>query len=489
MNQYILTLDIGTTSTKAFAFLQDGTVIASFKKEYPTFYPSFGCVEQNPLKIFEAVKESILVILNQVKGQQPLAISFSCAMHSTMVVDLNGEPLTELIIWADNRSNYQALTLKASEQGDSIYKLGGTPIHAMAPICKILWLKQHEPSIFNRAFKFISIKEYIFYKLTGEYVIDFSMASATGLLDTQKLNWNEEALNLCEIKSAQLSKLHDPKQKFFIGQAEATDLGIDVSVPLIIGSTDGCLANLGSNAINEGSMAITIGTSGAIRMASQTFKVDGQQRAFCYFLAQEKFIIGGATNNGAVLLDWFMKHIQNQEQLIEDFIEDAFSVSKTEGLIFLPYLMGERAPIYNADARGAYIGISINHTQAHFKRALLEGICYAIKSIVVSIEEVFKPTLTASVSGGFIKSTKWVQLLSDVLGKPLCVDAATDASSVGAAMLGFQAMGKEYQLKIDPAAKTFYPSVENTAHHNKHYKVFQSVYASLKDDFPKLKSL
>jgi len=488
VNQYILTIDIGTTSTKAYGFLQDGTAIASFQKSYPTFYPQTGYAEQNPDEILEAVKESILAIINQLDGQQPLAISFSCAMHSFMAVDDLGNPLTQLIIWADNRSNIQAEQLKTSHQGDSIYKIGGTPIHAMAPICKILWLKQNEPHIFRTAFKFISIKEYIFKKLTDEYAVDYSIASATGLFDTQQLNWNGEALNLCEIDSTRLSLLVDPLERFFIKPDLANTIRLDAIVPLIIGSSDGCLANLGSNAINEESMAITIGTSGAVRMTSNQFRVDELSRTFCYFLAHDKFIIGGATNNGAVLLTWFTDHLQNQKQSIEDFIEDAFSVSKTEGLIFLPYLMGERAPIYNADARGAYIGISINHNQAHFKRALLEGICYAIKSIVVSVEAVVKPASHVSVSGGFIQSDKWVQLLSDVLGKSLNVDASTDASSIGAAVLGFQAMSEEHNFKRG-STKTYYPTAESTDYHNHQYALFQSLYSSLKGDFSKLKSL
>jgi gluconokinase len=488
VNQYILTIDMGTTSTKAFAFLPDGTPIARFHKSYKTFYPQAGYAEQNPDEILIAVKESLSAIRIEVGGIQPLAICFSCAMHGLMAVDETGKPLTQLIIWADNRSNEQAIALRASPQGGAIYKVGGTPIHPMAPVCKILWLRQHAPTIFNRASKFISIKEYLFHHLTGEFVVDYSIASATGLFNTQQLNWNEAALNLCGIAPSKLSRLCDPKHEFFITQSKAAEWGIESHIPLIIGSSDGCLANLGSNALNEGAMAITVGTSGAVRMASQRFLVDAFGRTFCYFLAHDKFIVGGATNNGAVLLNWFTKQLLQQEQSIEDFISDAFSVSKTEGLVFLPYLMGERAPIYNADARGAYVGISISHTQAHFKRALLEGICYALKSIVVSVENTVGPASYITVSGGFVQSGQWVHLLSDVLGKPLRVDTLTDASSVGAAMLGFEAIGKEHTFKHE-CTKIYYPSAENNAHHNHQYAAFQSLYASLNKEFTTLKLL
>lgn len=485
MDQYIITIDIGTTSTKAFAFLPDGFVLASFQKTYPTSFAHLAA-EQNPEEIFEAVNECVSHILSQVIGAKLVAISFSSAMHSFMAVDADGNPTTPLIIWADNRSEHQASKLKAIPLGDKIYKLGGTPIHPMAPICKLLWLREEERDIFKKAAKFISIKEYILFKLTGEFAVDYSIASATGLFDTKELQWNAEALDFCGITATQLSTPYPPEQAFSLNAA--TTKVFDVDVPLIIGASDGCLANLGSNATELGSMAITIGTSGAVRMASSNFKTDALQRTFCYYLSVDMFIVGGATNNGAVLLNWFSEYIQNNTQTAEAFVNDCFSVPSSEGLIFLPYLNGERAPVYDPNARGAYVGIAIHHTQAHFKRAMLEGICFAIKSIVNSVEAVVMPSTNISVSGGFIQSDKWVQLLCDILDKPLYIDVNADASSVGAAILGFKALGIERQF-LKKADTAFYPDKNKTTYFEKKYEVFASLYSALKSEFVKMKAL
>jgi gluconokinase len=235
-------------------------------------------------------------------------------------------------------------------------------------------------------------------------------------------------------------------------------------------------------------MAITIGTSGAVRMAAAQFKVDQQQRTFCYYLSNKKFIVGGASNNGAVLLNWFGNSLLMSHQSAEDFLRDAFSVASTEGLIFLPYVMGERAPLYDANASGAYIGLTMKHNQAHLKRALIEGISFAIKSIVISVEEVVTPANRISVSGGFIQSQAWVQLVCDVLGKPLEMDSNEDASSVGAAMLGFKALGIEASF-APQSTKVFSPDLSKHEYFKKEFAIFQSLYIALKDEFKKIKQL
>ncbi len=487
MNQYILTIDIGTTSTKAFAFIPKGLALGKYQQPYPTSYPQPNFAEQSPDEILSAVKNSIKYLVDKI-GYQPLAIAFSSAMHSIMAIDRNGNALTQLIIWADNRSELQAEEIKNSDLGKEIYEQGGTPIHPMSPLCKLRWLKEKQPEIVERADKFISIKEYVCFKLTGEYVIDYSIASATGLLDTKNLIWNSNALRYCGISSHQLSTLCDTEHKLNLQPSVATELGLSIDIPIIVGASDGCLANLGSNTLNIGDMAITIGTSGAVRMASSQFTVDPLQRTFCYYLSKEKFIVGGASNNGAVLLNWFNNSLLMNTQSAEDFINDCFSVPSSEGLIFLPYVMGERAPLYDANARGAYIGLTIKHNQAHLKRALIEGICFAIKSIVMSVEEVVTSANRISVSGGFIQSQAWVQLLSDVLGRPLEIDGNEDASSVGAALLGFKALGIE-ALFTSQSQKVFYPNMNNHDCFNKEFIIFQSLYFSLRDEFKKIKRL
>ena len=491
MTPFILAIDIGTTSTKGLAVTPSGAVFASFSKGYPTHYPKPGFAEQDPEVIFQTVVEVIQTTALKVGNSKSLlGVSFSCAMHSIMAVDNLGKPLTQLIIWADMRSTLQADALKLKPESSSIYHQSGTPIHPMSPLCKLVWMKEEQPELFSSTHKFISIKEYIFFKLFGEYKVDYSIASATGLFDTNNLVWSSEALREAGVNSTKLSQTVSPYSQFKSLQPElAAKLGVQSNTPFIIGASDGCLANLGSDAMDEGDMSITIGTSGAVRMVSREYKKDEQQRIFNYRLDEHVFIVGGATNNGAVLLSWFAENIEKVKHDAKAFDVDAFSITDTEGLIFLPYVLGERAPIYDAYAKGVFFGVGIHHKTAHFKRAILEGICFEIQSIAQAVEESVGPVKHVIASGGFTKSDLWVQLMADVLGKTVEVDSRSDASAMGAAIMGFKALGLTYTPLSDKKPKIFIPHETSHQRYLKAFELFKSLYRNLKTDFPKLKDL
>ncbi len=491
MIPFILAIDIGTTSTKGLAVATDGTVLASFNKPYPTFYPHPGYAEQNSDTIFNAVVEVIQTTLVKTGNSKALlGISFSCAMHSLMAVDKSGKSLTPLIIWADMRSTIQAEALKLKPESKAIYEQSGTPIHPMSPLCKILWMKEEQSRLFSATHKFISIKEYIFFKFFGEFKIDYSLASATGLFDNRNLKWSQLALDAVGIDSDKLSQPVSPYHQFTNLKTEiATALSIASTSPFIIGASDGCLANLGSGAMEEGDLSITIGTSGAVRMASERHKKDEKQRIFNYRLDEQYFIVGGATNNGAVLLSWFAENFEKVKSDAKVFDAEAFSVADTEGLIFLPYVLGERAPIYDPHAKGVFFGVGIQHKLAHFKRAILEGICLEINSIVRAVEETVSPAKHVIASGGFTKSDFWVQLMADVLGKTVEVDSKSDASALGAAMMGLKSLGIAYVPPANNKARIFNPDEKKHQAYSKKFILFESLYKNLKTDFLHLKNL
>ena len=491
MTSFILAIDIGTTSTKGLAVAPDGIVLASFNKPYPTFYPSPGYAEQNPETIYNAVCEVIQTTLTKSGNSNNLVgISFSCAMHSLMAVDKTGKPITPLIIWADMRSTIHADELKLRPEAQAIYEQSGTPIHPMSPLCKILWMKKELPVLFSSVHKFISIKEYIFFRFFGEYKIDYSLASATGLFDNNNLRWSQVALDAIGIDSDRLSQPVSPYHQFINLKSEiAGAMGVGYSTPFIVGASDGCLANLGSGAMEEGDISITIGTSGAVRMASSSYKNDQRQRIFNYRLDEQQFIVGGATNNGAVLVSWFAENFEKVKSDAKAFDAEAFSVGNTEGLIFLPYVLGERAPIYDPHAKGVFFGVGIQHKLAHFKRAILEGICLEIYSIVKAVEETVCPAKQVIASGGFTKSDLWVQLVADVLGKTVKVDSKSDASAVGAAMMGFKSLGIAYTPPANNKAICFTPNEKNHQRYRKKFILFESLYRNLKTDFLQLKNL
>ena len=437
---YIIGIDIGTTNTKAVAFTDMGAVLADASSSYTAFTGEEDIYELDPRHLWDAVIEVLLEVLSRTSDRKGLAgVSFSCAMHSLIAVDRKGELLTRAITWADSRSKLFADRLKGSEAGRRIYQHTGTPIHPMSPLCKLLWLREKEPDIFRRTAKFISIKEYIWWKLFGKYQVDHSLASATGLFDIYQFTWYKESLELAGIREDQLS---DPVTCMHIETARGIE-GVADGLPFIIGGRDGCLANLGSGVVKPGETALTIGTSGAIRMTAQSPAYDAEERIFRYVLTRDLYVCGGATNNGGGAVQWFASNFGGGRS-VEDLVRGAWDVAGSEGLIFLPYLLGERAPIWNADARALFFGIRASHGQAHFMRAVLEGVCFSLRQVGASLEETIGPIKHIYASGGFTHSPLWLQMVADVFGRTVYTTSGADASAIGACIIG------AYALKIIP---------------------------------------
>jgi len=353
---YYLGIDIGTTSSKAVAFSETGEVIANYSFAYGMLHPLPGYSEQDPDEILRAVINGINKVVQLFAPDLPLFISFSAAMHSLIAVGENGNLLTQCIIWADNRADLIAQKLRGSKEGKKFYETSGVPIHSMSPLCKLLWLRENQPDIFNTAFKFIGIKEYIFYKLFNDFIVDSSIASATGLLNSKTLQWDNDILQFTGINPSRLSTVVSPKSVFYYNNS-FPDLSISKKVPFVAGASDGALSNLGTGATGSNAMAITIGTSGAARMVISGTKTDSFMRTFCYHLKDNLYIAGGANNNGAVVLQWLKESLLQTNDDYDQLFEQAKAVAAgSNDLLFLPYLLGERAPIWNANAKGVYFG-------------------------------------------------------------------------------------------------------------------------------------
>jgi gluconokinase len=495
---YIIGIDIGTTSTKAVAFTTGGDVLANAHVSYSPISSQPGYHELDTTVLLQAVIRTLKDVLEKTKAITGLSgISFSCAMHSLIAVDKDGQVLTNAITWADMRSKDVAAGIKNTDWGNRIYQYTGTPIHSMSPLCKITWLKENEPAIFSKAYKFIGIKEYIWLHFFGKYLIDYSLASATGLFDIYQFKWYDEALELAGISADHLSLPVSPTHiETGINRKYQTALGLTQDIPFIIGGSDGCLANLGSNAMRPGDASLTIGTSGALRMTSTMPKHDPKQRIFNYILTEHLFVSGGAVNNGAVVVQWFVENFMNKPLSDgKDFsamVEEADAiVAGSGGLLFLPYLSGERAPVWDADARGVFFGISSKHTQQHFMRAVIEGISFSLYQVGVSLEETIGPINDIYASGGFIQSKFWLQLIADMFNKKVYITNTTDASAIGAAMLGFLASGLinniEELQKILTIRQVFEPDANRHAVYQKNFLIFTSLYDKLKDEFKELR--
>jgi gluconokinase len=452
---YYLGVDIGTTSTKAVLFDDKGSVMSVHHKEYPLYSPSPSIAEQDPEEIFRAVKEAIKVTLQ--KGEIPQEklelVSFSSAMHSLIAMDAQGKPLTRCITWADSRATEWAEKIKNDLNGLEVYKRTGTPIHPMSPLAKIAWLRTDHPEIFAKTEKFIGIKEYIFYKFFNQYVIDHSIASATGMFNLQQLAWDKGALQIAGITEKKLAE-PVPTTYYLKGiKAEyAAELGISSATPFVIGASDGVLSNLGVNAIDPGVVAITIGTSGAIRTVTDKPVTDPKGRIFCYALTDKHWVVGGPVNNGGMTFRWVRDELASSEvetakrlgiDPYEVLTKIASRVSPgADGLLFHPYLAGERAPLWNANARGSFFGLGLHHKKEHMIRAVLEGVIFNLYTVMLALQELIGVPSKIQATGGFARSELWRQMMADIFNQEVAVPESFESSCLGAIVLGMYALGK-----------------------------------------------
>ena len=493
----IIGVDIGTSATKAVAFRASGRVVAHEQVDYGLLNPQPGWFEQDPAVLFDAVVKAIGKLIKGFVGNEAktehMAIGFSSAMHGLIAMDAHDQPLTNCIIWADTRSAPYAKALNGTPEGLDIYMKTGTPVHAMSPLCKLCWLRTEEPVIFKASRKFISIKEYVFYRLFGRYVVDESIASATGLFDIHAFQWYGPALTLAGISAAQLSE-PVPITYTLTGLDEAmvNAMGIPADTPFVVGGSDGCLANLGAGAVNPGEAAVTIGTSGAIRMASEVPQTDPKARTFCYMLTNRLFVVGGAVNSGGMVFRWYRDNFDldsdSGQEAYQRLIAEASSVPPgADGLLFLPYLAGERAPHWNADAKGVFFGVQLHHTKAHFTRAVLEGIVYGLYSVGMALEEAAGPIKVIHANGGFARDSRWVQLLADVFNKRVLVsDEGVQDAAKGAYMVVLNALDKTHGFDVaDSQSRHMIYEPDVQAHHRymESFALFGRLYDRLKDEF------
>ncbi|RBW69300.1 gluconokinase [Bacillus taeanensis] len=503
--QYVIGLDIGTTSAKVVLFNYLGNAISEHEIEYPLSHPSPGWVEQNPDEIERAAVKAIHTVVqqSQIETEEIAAVGISAAMHSLICLDKNNNPLSPSITWADCRSVEQTEQLQQGK-GIEIYLKTGTPIHPMSPLSKLIWMKENHYEPYLKAKKFVSIKEYLLLKWFGICGADYGIASASGLLNMHTLDWDEEALELAGISREQLFQPVPPTETYQELRGEiAQQMGIRNDLPFVIGSSDGPLANLGIGAISDGDIAITIGTSGAIRQMVSTPQTDHHQETFCYAFTNDMYVIGGPTNNGGIVLRWLKETLGELEMVKalednQDPYELLTALAKkvkpgSEGLLFLPFLNGERAPHWNANAKGSYIGLTQSHKKEHLLRAGLEGVIFNIYQIGETLERLSGTSNRLLASGGFARSPLWLQILADIFGKEVYVPESHQSSAWGAAWTALYAVGEvdsfEEIKNFIPMRNSFIPNEKNHEIYKRLYTAYKELYPSLKSHFETLSKL
>lgn len=451
---YTLGVDIGTTSVKTVLYDIHGKVHGYSNDGYPLYQDTPDMAEEDPEEIFSAMSDGITEILRKanLKKGELKGVAFSCAMHSLILLDEDHKPLTRAITWGDNRAVKYADELKHSPEGMEIYQHTGTPIHPMTPLTKLIWLRNDYPDLFKKARWFVGIKEYILYKLFGVLKEDYSIANATGMFNIYNLDWDDQALKIAGVTRDQLPELVDTTYQLTgMHEEYAKVLGIDIKTPFIIGASDGPLANLGVNAIQPGVVAVTIGTSGAVRVVTDKPKTDPKARVFCYYLAKNMWVVGGPVNNGGVVFRWVRDQLCAPEKVTAEQMHiDPYDLlteiaakipAGSDGLLFFPFLGGERAPIWDANARGSFFGLNRTHTRAHMIRAVLEGIVYNLYTVMLALEEVVGRPKSIQASGGFARSALWRQMLTDIFEQDVAIPESFESTALGAATLGMYSLG------------------------------------------------
>jgi gluconokinase len=451
----VVGVDVGTTATKAVAFDAAGRQRGSADARYPLLEPAPGRAEQDPGVVVDGALEAIRVAVAQARtnGASVAGLALSAAMHALIALDAEDHPLTRLITWADTRASTQAQRLRAEHP--DLHDRTGTPIHSMAPLPKLVWFAENEPETFAAARRWVGVKELVVARLTGTYALDHSTASGTGLLNLETLDWDRGALAAAGIGSDRLAALVPATERLELRADVAAALGLDRDVPLVVGAGDGPSANLGVGAVAPGIAACSIGTSGALRLTTQRPAVDRARHLFCYALTPGRWIVGGAISNGGVVLQWAGAALapdlgEHAEAQLIALAEDVPPGS--DGLLMLPYLLGERAPLWSGSAPAAYVGLARHHGRGHLVRSALEGVCQQLRLVLDAIRDAGNEVTEVRATGGFARSALWRQMLADVLDAPIGFAASEEGSARGAAILGLQTLG--LADRIDAAEPT-----------------------------------
>lgn len=454
------------------------------------------------MQLYESVEKVIHDTAAQLryKNKELVGIALSTIMHSFAAFDENFEPLMDFATWADSRSAEIVREMKGDEKlCRKFYERTGCPIHACYPLAKVIWLKRHMPDVFKRMRYVVSIKDYLFKKFTGEWLIDHSTASTSGMYNEKLMDWDDDIISYAGISREQLPNVVSTTYKSQLTGDEASRLGLVKGLPVVIGATDGVLVNVGIGAVRPGQLSATIGTSGALRMLTPKPMVDSKMRTWCYNLVDDMWVAGGAINNGGMILRWVRDKVchyteAQMEQLKVDgydlmTMKAAHVPAGAKGLIMLPFFTGERAPYWNSELRGLIFGLSLNHSRSHMIRAAMEGICYSMNAVMAALRD-FGEVKDIRVSGSFTKSELWLQILSDVLNEKLCLPSNSEGAAFGAAVLGFIADGRINSIAdtadIVRVKKEYLPNIENKATYQKMYSIFERLYEKLQPEFAEI---
>ncbi|MFN8205050.1 MAG: gluconokinase [Solirubrobacteraceae bacterium] len=439
--QVVIGLDVGTTGVKAVAFGVDTPWRQVAIREYPLLEPAPGQAVQDPTVVLDAVAAALAECVAAVAPAEVLAVSVSAAMHGLLALDAARRPLTPLITWADARAGDQAWALRSTGRAQDLHALTGAPVHPMTPLTKLRWFAEHDPATMRAARWWAGLKDYVLLWLTGELVTELSSASGTGLLDLAARTWSPVALEVAGVGADRLPPILATTATRPLAPGAAARIGLPAGTPVVLGAADGPLGNLGTGATAPGVASLSLGTSGAVRMVVAEPQVDGDRTLFCYALTDAMWVVGGAISNGGIVVRWAREALAPDVGGDAAILELAAAVpAGSEGLVMLPHLLAERAPLWDPDLPGAYLGLRRRHTRAHLVRAAVEGVCRQMRLLLDRLDDV-SAVRAVRVTGGVFGAALWRDVMAAALARPIHVVGDADGTALGAAALGLFALG------------------------------------------------
>ncbi|MBO5271049.1 MAG: xylulokinase [Clostridia bacterium] len=492
-NTYLIGIDVGTSGTKSVLFLTDGTVVASAMREYPMEQPQNGWAEQDPAFWWNAVKETLKEITKHADGKIA-AVGLSGQMHSLVLLDENGNVLRPSILWCDQRTAKECEEIEETVGHDRLIEITANPALPGFTASKIRWIKKHEPEIYARTAHILLAKDYIRWKLTGEYATEVSDASGMQLLDVKGRCWSAALCAQLGVDLSLLGKVYESADVTgYITKEAAEVTGLPCGIPVAGGAGDNAAAAIGTGVCRDGKAFTTIGTSGVVFAHTSTPIIDpkGRIHTFCAAVPRTWHVMG-VTQAAGLSLNWFRRNFAPDVSYKE--IDEACAALPigAERLLYLPYLMGERTPILDSDARGAFIGLSAIHTKFHLARAVIEGVSYSLCDSLGVLCEVGVDVSEMALCGGGGKSPFWHRMITDLYGIPVHTMQSEEGAALGAAILAGTAAGvyPSVEAGCDAAVKANAPCTPNKESHERYrafYGIYRSLYPALKETYRAMK--
>jgi xylulokinase len=494
----ILGIDIGTGGTRALVVDEHGRIAASATEEHEPFAsPKIGWAEQRPEDWWHAAGVAVHKALaaGNLRGEQISCVGFSGQMHGAVMLDAAGEVVRPALIWCDVRTEKQCKELNERIGAERLIQLTCNPALPNFTLTKFLWVRENEPENWKRVRSVMLPKDYVRFRLTGERAIDVADASGTLMLDVARRKWSDAMLQAAEIDASLLPRVFESPDicgKISALGAEAT--GLAVGTPVVAGAGDQAAGATGMGIVTPGTVSATIGTSGVVFAATDRPALDprGRLHTFCHAVPGRWHVMG-VTQAAGLSLRWFRDRLDCQaaQPGVDPYrrltSEAASAPAGADGLLWAPYLMGERTPHLDAEARGMLVGLTASHTRAHVVRAILEGVAFSLKDTFTIFEEMNVPVQSIRLGGGGARSPLWRQIQADVYGHEVEIVEAEEGAAYGAALLA--GVGAKIWPSVDAACDSVVRVVERIRPNPANAEVMQKNYAAYRRIYPAMKSI